>query len=140
MKVFKRYQKDKLEFIRWDWKWLSFGAFLVRGNYCKGKGIELFAHANRKCPWILRPLLGWHIGWTKQLRAKSIRWDWSGSMREPFTSWTLRLGRFGIGTSTPAFVQKLVRKQLQKKYEREMDSWDEVASEYDKYYEGDYRG
>jgi hypothetical protein len=130
MKVFKRTvqekDKKKLDFIRWDWTWISIGFFLRYGNYCKGKGVEMFTLTSKRTPRILQPFLGWHIGWTKewQSKLKIFRWKWSGSASEPWTSWTLRIGRFGIGNSTPILVQKWARKRAQKRYERGMEYWE----------------
>jgi hypothetical protein len=128
MKVFKRHKKGKLEFIRWDWKWAGIGLFLGRCNYVKGYGIEIFTTQSRTCPRILSPLLGWHLGWAKAhknsltypfytaSRKKFLRIDWSGSAVEPWNSWTLRIGRFGIGTTTPKWIKKIISKRDEREF------------------------
>lgn len=119
MKIFKRYDKKKLEFIRWDWKWIGFGVFLGRGNYVKGRGVEIFTNQYRTCPKILCPFIGWHIGWTKPYygKKKFFRLDWSGSGREPYSSWTFRIWRFGIGTDTPKWIQNIISKRNARKWD-----------------------
>lgn len=136
MKIFKKYEpnreRTKLDHIRFDFKWFGFGAFLRYGNYCKGKGIEFHSNMYRTCPWILGPFLGWHIGWTKTtFKRKIIRWSWSGSMVKPFTGWTFSIGRFGFGhNSTPKFIQKLIQKYSDWKWNRSARKfWEEYPKE-----------
>jgi len=131
MKTFKRNNENKeLDFIRWDFRWFGFGIFLKRGNYVKGKGIEIFTNQYRNCPRILSPLLDWHIGWTKPIhrKVKILRWDWSGSFNEPWSSWTLRIWRFGIGTDTWKFIQRWMRIKSNKRWDKEMKCIEEMDS------------
>jgi hypothetical protein len=123
VKTFKRYSESKkLEFIRWDFRWFGFGIFLGRGNYIKGRGIEFFTNAYRGCPFFLSPFLRWHVGYCRAYeweKRKIFRWNWSGSVREPFHGWTLRIGAFGIGKSwTPKFIQRIAEKYRERKWEK----------------------
>jgi len=128
MEVCKSYdRKGKLEFIRWDWKWIGFGLFIGHGNYVKGRGIEMFTNQYRTCPRILGLFTGWHIGWTKRYSnsKKFICIDWSGSAIKPWSSWTLRIGRLGIGTRTPKWIQNIISKRNAHKWDRMFDAFDD---------------
>jgi hypothetical protein len=82
------------------------GLFIGRGNYVKGDGgWELFTN-------------NFHMGWSKNTGwHKVYRVDWSGSMRDPWCSFTWRMGSFGIGGRTPKWA--LLRKE-----HRELAKWE----------------
>jgi len=96
------------------------GVFIGRGNYVKGTGgFEVFT--NR-----------WHVGWTKPtLTWGNHRVMWSGSLANPYHTVTLRLGRFGIGRTTPAWL-KLRKEKI------ENEKWEKQAQEYDALLQADY--
>jgi hypothetical protein len=80
------------------------GLFWGRTNYLKGKGWELFTGNYR-------------IGWSKEYgRYKFFRVQWSGSMNEPWSAFTWRVGRFGIGGRTPKWMLRIKERRENAKW------------------------
>lgn len=99
------------------------GVFIGRGNYVKGTGgFEVFT--NR-----------WHVGWTK----RTLTWGkdkvmWSGSLADPYHTVTLRVGRFGIGRNTPAWLKRRKEKAEDAKYAVWAEDHDEYLRSNPEYY------
>jgi hypothetical protein len=102
----QRDSKDKrVRFARLSIPYHMVGVFIGRGNYVKGSGgWELFTRNH-------------HIGWSKDWTKRFYRVDWSGSRNEPWCSFTIRLGRFGIGGRTPKWLKRRKEELEQRKWE-----------------------
>lgn len=91
-------ETKRLQFIRFSVRRHMIGAFIGQTNYIKGGsgGFEFFSRAH-------------HIGWSskRSANARFFRIDWSGSMRDPYQSFTLRFGRFGIGGRAPKWLRRM---------------------------------
>jgi len=114
-RIFKR-DDPGCKFRRLDLSVCSLGVFIGQTNYLKGRGIEVFAGPNRRWPRALRFLVNWHLGFSRP-SIWGIRW--SGSMNEPWHSWTFRFGWIGFGSETFKFVQRWLRARRERRWERE---------------------
>jgi hypothetical protein len=86
------------------------GVFIGRGNYVKGQGgWELFTNSH-------------HIGWSKDWGHNWFRVNWSGSNARPWESVTWRVGRFGIGGSTPKWLKRIKTEREARKFEEWVDN------------------
>jgi len=133
MKEYLRKDKSgKLEFVRFDFKGWGVGCHLGHGNYLKGRGWELFTNRYLRCWWIFKPFLEWHIGWTKEYgKSKFIRLIWSGSINEPFSGWSLKIGRFGIGRShTPKWIQPIAQWKRDQYWNRVFEEQNQFEAEH----------
>ena len=89
------------------------------------RAVELFANSYRWAPVSLRwlRLCGWLLplnpgyGWHRQARV-----DWTGSRREPRSTWYLRLGRCYVGGDTPRWLQRRMAERLHRQWAQDMEA------------------
>ena len=81
------------------------GIFIGKCNYLRGYGIELFT--NKLHFGFARNKFGWDYDTKYGL----MEVQYSGSMNEPYTSVTVRLGIIYYGQRTPEWLKKLKEKE-----------------------------
>lgn len=104
-------KSKKLQFMRYRWTGLFIGHTNFLGHY---SGFEFFTRR-------------YHVGYAQERKWLSWGVKWSGSRVEPYTHWTLLLGRIGFGGRTPKWVQRLKHKRAEKQ-------WEQMAADYDRLY------
>lgn len=102
----------RLDLVRISGYHWMLGLFTGRANYLtpfgSKEGFELFTSAI-------------HIGW-----AGGSIWRilWSGSVIDPRHTYTVRLGRFGIGSRTDNWLKRIIEKRDEKRMDAEMAAMD----------------
>lgn len=95
----------KIEFTRWSFKKHVFGIFHRKLNYGKTfyvyRGWEMFTN---------HYALG--IMYTKPIRN---RVSWVGSIKEPYTSCVVRVGRVFLAFDAPKWMQRMKAKSVERK-------------------------
>lgn len=105
-------ENGKLSFGRLSGRWGMLGIFLGRGNRVKGiGGWEIFTSK-------------YHIGWSKASGYRFRRVEWSGSIKEPWDTFTWRLGSFGIGRTTPKWVVRRMERRTYEQFERQLEEYE----------------
>lgn len=122
-----------------------YGAGWMRGYFGGMPGVAHYYHLNayRWAPVSFRWLN--MVGWFEKPLWDAITWrrrvgvHYTGSIREPWSAWHLRVGRVFVGGDTPRFVQAWLRR-------RELRKWDDAAfagdydSSDDTYYDDGHTG
>lgn len=109
----------------------SIGLFHGRTNYLTGKynlkdhGFEF--HTGISGGWRLwrflpSLLFTWHFGFGTSLRTAL---DFSGSIVEPYHSWTLRVLGFGVGGMVPNWIQRKLKARSNAKIAAQMAAMEE---------------
>lgn len=94
------------------------GIFLGELNYARewGRGFELFTN-------------NWHVGVITHRGPSRYRSHqrvrWSGSIAEPYSSLTLRLGRLFVGRRSPGWLKRLKERRAQASWEKQCAAMEE---------------
>ncbi len=117
----QRDTKDwRLRFVRYSfpkWPLLRYGmlgVFFGRTNHLfRGNGWEVFT---RKI----------HFGWIKRCAWREPILSWSGSTVEPHAAYTIRLGRFFVGSETDKWLKVLVKRYQDRKFAAWAEAYDKA--------------
>lgn len=105
-------KSKRLQFVRVSGYHWMLGAFIGRTNHCGGvRGCEVFTS-------------GIHAGWithdAKYVTRRAV--IWSGSSVDPHSAYSIRIGRFFIGSTTDKWLKRIVARRAQRK-------WDQMAEQ-----------